>query len=62
MTAPVLAPPPVLTDSHGLRWIYAGMTDLGPAYQPEQLPLVAPHPAQLAQDSWAEVRVCGESE
>lgn len=62
MTAPVIAPPPVLTDSHGLRWVFSGMTDIGPAYMPEQLPLVAPHPAQLAREEWKDVRVGGEGE
>jgi hypothetical protein len=47
MTSPVIAPPAILTDQHGLRWVFSGMTDLGPAYLPQQtpLPMIAAQPA-----------------
>ena len=56
MTSPVIAPPAILTDSHGNRWVYAGMSDIGPAYQPQQtpLPMIAAQPAHVAGE-WANV-------
>jgi hypothetical protein len=63
MTTPVIAPPAILTDQHGLRWVFSGMTDLGPAYLPQQtpLPMIAATP-QHAPAEWANVTVSGEGE
>lgn len=60
MTAPIPFPPAILTDSSGNRWVYAGMTDLGPAYAPQQATMPLPE-AKLADMPWADAVLISEA-
>jgi hypothetical protein len=63
MTTQVLAPPPVLYDAHGNVWVFSGMSELGPAYLPQQtpLPMIAAQPAP-APLPWYDVTVTSSGE